>query len=212
MISKIKMLLCVLMVMCSTASYGQFLGLSGVIESTIPKVATVLVHAGGGTGTVISTTPGHTWYITCAHVAEDAKNGELTIVPGGTFEKHKGKVVRQDKAADLAMVDVAEDMGIKPMRLASSPPNRCDNVFAVGSPWGVPDCVAYGRVSDASLKQRSEGSPLTELVNVSVGPGMSGGPMCNEAGELVGVIRSQFKSTNFTSIIPASSVRTFMKW
>ncbi|WP_197443295.1 trypsin-like peptidase domain-containing protein [Lignipirellula cremea] len=138
------------------------------------------------------------------HVIEGA--GEVNIifhdkssVPAIGF-----RAISQGK--DLALLVVAKNPeGVVPLPLAARPPDKGDKVFAFGAPLGL-----EGSVSDGIVSATRTGSELQRMLadgdrdpyrkemgydldadwiqtSAPVSSGNSGGPLVNEAGQVVGV-------------------------
>lgn len=64
-----------------------------------------------------------------------------------------------------------------------------DKLSVLGYPYGMPFTVTEGIISNA--EQMIEGKQYIQT-DAAVNPGNSGGPMVNEAGELIGIVVSKF--------------------
>jgi tetratricopeptide (TPR) repeat protein len=93
---------------------------------------------------------------------------------------------------DLALLQVdPEELGaaIKPVTLAPLPPTPGERVWAIGFPsdhdHGKAEVATWGEMR--SLNKNFFGLPYLG-VDISVMHGNSGGPLCNEKGQVVGVV------------------------
>jgi len=125
------------------------------------------------------------YILTNFHVI-DSEPAPKIILPGNTFET--GEVVMADKDADLAVIKIKKDLPVlRFARLASICP--AEELLAIGYPLGGElsgeSFVVRGAFSRSS-KDKKNGVQylLTDMTMVS---GISGGPMVNICGEVVGI-------------------------
>lgn len=120
--------------------------------------------------------------------------------------KRLGRVVRVLAAGDLGLLEVADPPTVPALRLAAQPPARNASFAGFGYPLGTPTAgdqlvtfsVGASRLSDVlppalADELRASGSRIdlqgTVLrFNVALQPGMSGGPIVDAAGEVIGVV------------------------
>jgi serine protease Do len=125
------------------------------------------------------------YILTNNHVVEDADQIKVKLAGGKEFD---GKVVGRDPKTDLALVKIAGDSDLQPLKLGNSDDLKVGNwVVAVGSPFGLEQTVTAGIVS---AKGRVIGSgPYDNFIqtDASINPGNSGGPLINLQGEVVGI-------------------------
>ena len=125
------------------------------------------------------------YILTNNHVVEDADQIKVKLAGGKEFE---GKVVGRDPKTDLALVKIAGNSDLQPLKLGNSDDLKVGNwVVAVGSPFGLEQTVTAGIVS---AKGRVIGSgPYDNFIqtDASINPGNSGGPLINLQGEVVGI-------------------------
>ena len=190
---------------------------SAVVERVCSSTAFVQtdlngVEEGSGSGVIISTGPNTTWVVTCDHVVENCNGFSVTFGRSGkafpcTVDK------RLDKSrGDVALLRIAQNVGLPAIRLAPRLPVRGSVVFACGSPYAYRDLVSYGRV--AAYEPRTfEGLTFGSIVmSMNIGPGMSGGPVCNAQGDIVGLVRTVFRNGSFSSCTTSENIRQFMGW
>lgn len=123
--------------------------------------------------------------LTNFHVV-DGEPAPKVILPDNTFET--GEVVMADKDADLAVIKIKRDLpAVKFARLGWLCP--AEEVLAIGFPFG-------GELSGESFVIRGAYSRSTKdkengveylLTNMTMLSGISGGPMVNICGEVVGI-------------------------
>jgi serine protease Do len=114
--------------------------------------------------------------------------------PDGTEGISRGiqGFVACDPQADLALLLLAEDWPSEPLRLASASPAIGAAVFAAGSKEGILGVVSPGIVTAvgtaAEINVPNLAARLGVLrTDVPIFAGMSGGPMCDQVGQVVGV-------------------------
>lgn len=126
-------------------------------------------HDFAGSACVIAHVDNRTYMITNYHVIDEL---------GGAVESNFGELRREAVAleSDLAIVSVPTIFGV-PWQLGD-PPAMGDPVICRGFFWAV-DTQTRGHVANDKLN----------WLDCAVGPGMSGGAVSNERGELVGLIK-----------------------
>ncbi|WP_244437561.1 S1C family serine protease [Roseivivax isoporae] len=136
---------------------------------------------GAGTGFVISADG---QIVTNAHVVSGADTVTVKLEDGRSFD---GEVKGIDEATDLAVVEVdAEDL--PHVTFGDSTELRVgQNVIAIGNPFGLGNTVTTGIVS--ALGRDINAGPFDDFIqtDAAINRGNSGGPLFNEAGEVVGI-------------------------
>jgi S1-C subfamily serine protease len=121
------------------------------------------------------------------------------------------EVVEADARQDLAIL---RPQGVVPQgaELAEEPDGglrQGDRVFAIGSPFGLPDTVTAGVVS-AVGRTNPEGVPMIQI-DAPINPGNSGGGLFDLRGRLVGIPTSIIGpipgNVGIGFAVPASRVR-----
>ena len=146
--------------------------------------------------------------VTNRHVVEGAPDAEITFGDGTTYKNCE--IVFASPTADLAVIALPDSatqaypVGLRPA--AASPTERL-TVIASGFPavGGTPSYqVTEGKVSNAHFSLLKE-----DLLQhtAAIDPGSSGGPLTNEAGEVVGanVAFIRTRSSMFLAV-PASAI------
>ncbi|MBF9033083.1 PDZ domain-containing protein [Rhodobacterales bacterium HKCCE2091] len=122
--------------------------------------------------------------VTNAHVVENADTLTVTLDDGTTYD---AEVVGLDAATDIAVLRIeAEDLPV--LEFGSSEALRVgEPVVAVGNPFGLGNTVTTGIVS--ALGRDINAGPYVDFIqtDAAINMGNSGGPLLNEAGEVVGV-------------------------
>lgn len=158
----------------------------GSLQDAIAAVdgAVVQVRAQGGLGSGVVTSP-RGLIITNEHVA-GARGDEVMVVTADD-RRVPATVVMSDASRDLAVLrpkgEVGQGVQIAPEPDAALRPG--DQVFAIGSPFGLRGTVTVGVVS-AVNRQGDNGTPMIQT-DAPINPGNSGGGLFDLRGRLVGV-------------------------
>ena len=160
---------------------------TAVVAKAIDSVVTIRTDSGSGSGFIVSQ-DGRV--VTSLHVIAGA--GSLTVVlrDGSVLA---ATVVSTDQQHDIAVLDVTAT-GLPALTLASGAAQIGQTVIALGTALGeFPNTVTVGIVSglDRSIDVGVGGSArkLSGVLqtDAALNPGMSGGPLLNLAGQVVGV-------------------------
>jgi S1-C subfamily serine protease len=141
-----------------------------------------------GTGFVIS----EAGYLLTNHHVVDGQ-GKLTVRLPGQAEAAPAMVVAQDALLDIALVkvEIPADLKLAAIPLSNSTIGRGANVAAFGYPLG--DSLGsglkltQGRI--AALPDPTADNML--LLDLRVNPGNSGGPLCDNKGNVVGMVTAK---------------------
>ncbi len=125
--------------------------------------------------------------LTCEHVV--AQDEKVTVKTAGK-QVFEGTVVARDTERDLAVVKVPVRNVPCQVLGDSSALHAGESVLAVGSPLGLDGTVTSGVVSSPS---RKVGKQTLIQTDVPVNPGLSGGPLLDGKGQVVGVIAGMVK-------------------
>lgn len=143
--------------------------------------------------------------LTCQHVVPDAKKGSYQVLlPDGKIYPARVKFAPKLKGLDLAIVEFESETNYRVVKLAESPqlsPNTA--VYAAGFPnyqtidakqieetssWGQRAFrLTVGKIGSVSIAPRSLQAGYSLGYTNEVASGMSGGPLFNDKGELVGI-------------------------
>lgn len=178
-------------------------------KSAVEKVRKSVVRVVGGEseGSGFSVKKGG-FILTNFHVIEFEPSPKV-ILPDNTFET--ARVIMADKDVDLAVVKIEKDLPVVPLAdLKKLEP--AEELLAIGFPFGgqLPgeSFVAKGSLS-ARRKSKTAGIEYIETTIVLM-PGMSGGPMVNIGGEVVGINTAGISSGGMGIAISVDSIR--QKW
>jgi len=146
--------------------------------------AVVQVRTGDGQGSGVVTSP-RGLIITNEHVA-GARGADVMVVTADN-RRVPATVVASDAANDLAVLKPKGSVG-QGVQIAPEPDAALragDQVFAIGSPFGLMNTVTVGVVSAVS-RSGGSGNPMIQT-DAPINPGNSGGGLFDLRGRLVGV-------------------------
>jgi serine protease Do len=164
-----------------------------VAETVAPTVVGVSDKAEGyfglkdvGSGSGIIVDP-NGYIVTNNHVIEGAEKVSVKLSSGKILP---ATVVGTDPRSDLAVIKVnAQNLPIA--KLGDSSKVRVGDVaIAIGNPLGeeFAGSVTAGIISALNRKIQYGGSIYKVIqTDAAINPGNSGGPLCNEAGEVIGI-------------------------
>ncbi len=143
--------------------------------------------------------------------AHEISNAQSLFVKWPDKSVAKGKIVFMSKLYDLALVKTGAE-GIPFISLSSSKSIDVpvgEIIYTFGCPYGLIGTLARGRIAAAP---RIVGNILLYQCDLPVYPGNSGGPVFDDNGELVGLVKGRLKDTDDISfIIPAFYLSVFLE-
>jgi S1-C subfamily serine protease len=159
------------------------------------SVFTVTASLDEGTGFIGWVKGKDTYVITANHVvvlSVDRGDYDVRVHEGKTV--WNGRIIKTDEGNDLALIRVRHRIG-PPLwqRPVYTPPLVGDEVLLVGSPLGYEGSVTSGLVSRVSFNEIQ--------TDAAAYPGISGGPVVDADGLIVGVIVSG-EAENFNFAVP----------
>lgn len=158
------------------------------IQTKIITTTEGKVEGSRGSGVVIDDNGS---VLTSLHVVDKAIDIQVTFADG---TQSAAFVLMRDPDNDLALLRPRNPPdGIPPAVLGSAGSLSVgDEVFAVGSPFGIPNSLSSGVVSglNRSFKPPNRSTSLQGVIqfDAAVNPGNSGGPLLNRDGEVVGIV------------------------
>ena len=133
------------------------------------------------------------YIVTNFHVVEDLVrgNGVATVVLSD-FTTFRATLVGAAPDKDLAVLKIAvPNAALVPITVGSSDDLRVgQNVYAIGSPFGLEQTFTTGIVSALGrIIAGADGSPINDVIqtDAAINPGNSGGPLLDSAGRLIGM-------------------------
>jgi serine protease DegQ len=141
--------------------------------------------------------------VTNQHVVDGAEELQLDAWDGRSIRVAVHQVAFLH---DLALVQTVEPLA-RVARLAAADPAPRTHVSVVGFPRGGPLKQRNGIVIDAVAGRRLEETGKVLRITAAVEHGNSGGPVLNDAGQVVGVVYAIEKATGYGLAIPVSSLK-----
>lgn len=132
-----------------------------------------------GTGVIV----GKDLVLTAAHVV----GSNLKVTFNGDYKAYDAEVIKLDESLDLALLKT--EIPSEGVKISDEDVKLLDAIYIIGTPLGISDVFSYGRVS------KLDQGYLHQL-DASINNGNSGGPVFNENGELVGIVKSKRNDAN----------------
>ncbi|HXF82279.1 MAG TPA: serine protease [bacterium] len=173
------------------------------------KRALAMVDTGGAVGTAFAVSA--TAALTACHVVRGAAAIQLHF--WAADRRLPGRLVLCNERHDVALIAVAVPDGTTTLPLSDAHPAPGDRVWV----WGYP--LATRISPEPSLSQgvvSARGATAgTVALDVSAGPGSSGGPVLNDEGQVVGILLGGWHAgsgapTGFTHAVLAGVVRSLI--
>ena len=120
------------------------------------------------------------------HVVREADQVAVTLPDGRTF---KGKVLGGDPLTDVAVVKVVAN-NLPVAALGNSDTLRPGEwAIAIGNPFGLNNTVTAGIISAVGRTNAGGDNQRIPYIqtDAAVNPGNSGGPLINDAGQVIGI-------------------------
>jgi putative serine protease PepD len=154
-----------------------------IARDVLPSVVQVQVRGsrgqGSGSGFVLD---GAGRVLTNAHVVAGSRSVTVRTADDRTVA---ATVVGADADADVAVLQLRDASGLRPLRLGSSAGLQVgEQVIAFGSPLGLTGTVTSGIVS--ALDRRTQAGAAIQT-DAAINPGNSGGPLVDGSGRVIGV-------------------------
>ena len=123
--------------------------------------------------------------VTNNHVVQGASEITVSLEDGRSFT---AEVVGSDPLTDVALLQVVGDETFDALTFGDSDDmRRGDDVMAIGNPFGLGGTVTTGIVS--ALARDINAGPYDSFIqtDAAINRGNSGGPLFNDAGEVIGM-------------------------
>ena len=180
----------------STSATSSGCPITTIAAEELPSVVTISVAGATGSGTgsgEIIDDSGHV--LTNNHVISAAASGGRIEVLFSDGSSQAARLVGRDPQTDLAVLQVQDTQGLRPIRFGSSEAVRVgQSVVALGAPLGLSSTVTAGIVSarDRSVNVPADNEGTALLVaaiqtDAAINPGNSGGALVDCSGKLIGV-------------------------
>jgi len=159
-----------------------------------------------GSGVVIDAEKGH--IITSYHVVSGTQDAEITLFNG---KKVQARRIGKDPETDLALIKAdATGLELKALQFGDSGTLKPGSVVvAMGNPDGDRVVATSGIVSALGQSLRGpRGNLMDGLIQTDAffNPGMSGGPLVNSKGEIVGLNTASLREAQGINLAVASDV------
>jgi S1-C subfamily serine protease len=156
-------------------------------DATALSTIKVMVGEGHGSGVHV----GNGYIITAAHVAGDAKSVKVKNSLGSVGH---ADVLWVNKAHDIALLRISvlalekgDEGAWGVSRLHCEDPKIGQSVIAIGNPGPLEFITAHGNVASGP-KHSDEHWRDHYIVSMPIAPGMSGGPVLDHHGRVVGIV------------------------
>lgn len=171
------------------------------IEAATPASATVEVligDQGHGSGVHL----GNGYVLTAGHVAQ---SGAKLVVEDTQGTKRDAEVLWTNTTYDVALLRVQDWANLKQRNLACRALIKGEQVSFEGNPLVIQDVTTWGRVAQPTPQ---EIGPWKQgvLVDAQIMPGMSGGPVFDAAGAVIGINVGTFTGYAAGIIVPSQTV------
>jgi serine protease Do len=185
------------------------------------KAATVLVDTKTGTGSAFCIDRSGL-FMTNAHVVEATVAGgtvKIALHPGEKDEKVlTAHILRSDKASDLALLQLDSPILLTELPLGSDAMLvETQSVTAFGYPFGKELAIEKDGYPNITVStghitslRKSKGHLQNIQIDASLNPGNSGGPVLNDKGEVIGVVRAGIEGAGINFAIPVHLLNEFL--
>jgi hypothetical protein len=159
------------------------------------------------------TAAGH--ILTNLHVIDGP--GEIAVRLPGSGEQVTAKFLAKDAARDMALlsVELPDAESIEPLAVSTTEVNRGSPVAVFGFPLG--DAAGSGlKLTTGVISGLPDSSPEEMLLlDCRVNPGNSGGPLCNQYGQVIGMVSKKRSGQganvdSYGMALPANELREFL--
>ena len=178
----------------------------------VSKVRSSLVQIVSDEGNIGAGTIWHSdgLVITNAHVAASREQERKLRVMLQTGESYPAQLIAIDKERDIAALAI-EARGLPTIAIGSSSSLQAGEwLMASGHPWGILDALTAGIVIGTGEKlPEVDDNKSWIALDMKMRPGHSGGPLFNQAGEMVG-INTMIRGPEVSFAVPVDEVKQFL--
>jgi S1-C subfamily serine protease len=158
---------------------------------------------GTGSGIIFSSSG---YIITNHHVIENSTKFIVEVGESSNKKNFKAELITQDKENDLAILKIKDDqfVNLPSIKYSFKENGQLDvggTVFTIGFPHALTGMGKDAKFTDGKVSAKTgyDGAVNSFQSSIPVQPGNSGGPVFNDAGQLVGVINASIKNTDNVS-------------
>jgi S1-C subfamily serine protease len=187
--------------------------LDGQLVAALRDVRHILEHkdvVGSGTGFLVSAAG---YVLTSQHVV--AGEGQIVVRVPGVKAPIAAEVVASDDGGDMALLKVVlpQPANLRPLALRTDPVRRGSAVAGFGFPLG--ETLGAGlKLSAGTISAVPDAAKNRYLLDLTVNPGNSGGPLCDRRGNVVGMISEKTGTDgiedSYGLAIPANDLLKFL--
>jgi S1-C subfamily serine protease len=193
-----------------------------IYRAVSPAVVLVATKDGFGSGSLLDTAGN---VITNWHVVKGYEYVAVIFKPTVEGKEptsddiKRGRVVKFDEIADLALVKVTEvPTGRTPIRLGDASEIAVGmDVHAIGHPTGEAWTYTTGVISQyrQAYEWQAEGDPIKHKADIiqtqtPINPGNSGGPLLGDSGNVIGVNSFKASGEGLNFAVSVDEVRKFL--
>lgn len=143
-----------------------------------PLEALVYIEGDGGSGSGFFISP--TQVVTAWHVIEDGGNYNFVDSRGSVYKMESFNHILY---TDAVIVTLSTPSPVTPVKISCKVPKVLDKLIVAGNPLTIRDIVTIQYV--AGFREDEDGYRM--MTTGMLAAGMSGGPVYNEQGEVVGI-------------------------
>jgi S1-C subfamily serine protease len=192
-----------------------------IYQQASPAVVLIVTDEGLGSGAIIDPSG---LIVTNLHVV--GKSSEVGVifkpaVEGAKVSEadiHRGRVLRRDEVADLALVKVDKiPAGVAPLVIASAADVQVgSDVHAIGHPTGETWTYTRGIVSQIrrdypwTIEDGLAHKATVIQTQTPINPGNSGGPLIDDAGQVVGINAFKGEGEGMNYAVSADDVKALL--
>ncbi len=136
------------------------------------------------------------YIVTNYHVVKDASDIQVEFFQKGIRKSYQAKVIVSDKVNDLSIIKIS-DPSFKPFpklpySFSTNTKDVGTSVFTLGYPMALGIMGEEVKFTDGKISAKSgyKGDITVYQISVAVQPGNSGGPLFDNAGNIVGIVSS----------------------